>query len=216
MIICTSGMLYLIWCCNLILRIGIFFSIAPDGLYSARTAYNGLFYGSSAFVHHKQIWRSWAPSKCRFFLWLLAQNKCWTPDRLAKGGMNHPARCPLCDQESETINHLLVSCVFSRVFWYNILRKFGLHSLAPQPGDTYFMVWWERASAQVSGLRKKGLDSLLSLGVWLIWKHRNRVVFDGVSPNLTLLLQFAHEEREKWQFAGAKGLSYLAAPPSIS
>jgi hypothetical protein len=144
------------------------FSIAPDGLYSAKAAYNGLFYGSCAFVHHEHelIWRSWAPSKCRF-LWLVAQNKCWTADRLAKRGMNHPARCTLCDQESETINHLLVSCVFSRVFWY-ILRKFGLHSLAPQQGDTYFMVWWERASAQVSGLRKKGLDSLLSLGAWLI------------------------------------------------
>jgi hypothetical protein len=85
--------------------------------------------------------------------------------------MNHPARCPLCDQESETINHLLVSYVFSRVFWYNILRKCGLHSLAPHQGDNYFMVWWERASAQVSGLRKKGLDSLPSLGVWVIWKH---------------------------------------------
>jgi hypothetical protein len=51
------------------------FSIASDDLYSARTAYNGLFYGSRAFVHHKQIWRSWAPSKCRFFLWMVAQNK---------------------------------------------------------------------------------------------------------------------------------------------
>lgn len=29
------------------------FSIAPDGLYSAKAAYNGLFYGSRAFVHHE-------------------------------------------------------------------------------------------------------------------------------------------------------------------
>lgn len=37
-------------------------------------------------------------------------------------------------------------------------------------------------------------------------------MFDGVSPNLTLLLESANEEREKWQVAGAKGLSFLAAP----
>lgn len=55
------------------------------------------------FAHHKQIWRSWAPSKCRFFLWLVAQNKCWTTDHLAKRGMNHPVRCPLFDQDFETI-----------------------------------------------------------------------------------------------------------------
>jgi hypothetical protein len=71
--------------------------------------------------------------------------------------------------------------------------------------------WCERELGQVTGLRKKGLDSLLSLGAWLIWNHRNRVVFDGVAPSLSLLLQTAHEEREKWQVAGAKGLSFLAA-----
>jgi hypothetical protein len=38
--------------------------------------------------------------------------------------------CPLCDQEDETMNHLLISCVFTRIFWYMLLRKFGLHALA--------------------------------------------------------------------------------------
>jgi hypothetical protein len=38
------------------------------------------------------------------------------------------------------------------------------------------------------------------------------VVFDGVSPSLTMLLDFVNEKREKWQAAGAKGLSFLAAP----
>jgi hypothetical protein len=36
----------------------------------------------------------------------------------------------------------------------------------------------------VSGLKRKGLDSLLILGAWMIWKHRNRVVFDGVTPSV--------------------------------
>jgi hypothetical protein len=46
----------------------------------------------------------------------------------------------------------------------------------------------------------------------MIWKHRNEVMFKGVSPNLTLLLESANEEREKWQVARANGLSFLAAP----
>jgi hypothetical protein len=42
-----------------------------------------------------------------------------------------------------------MSCVFLRVFWYNLLRKFGLHSLAPQPDTVSFMDWWEMVSETV-------------------------------------------------------------------
>lgn len=99
---------------------------------------------------------------------------------------------------------------FSRVGWYNILRKFGIHSLSPIQSDTNYMLWWKRVSTIVSGLNRKGLDSLLILGAWMVWKLRNRVVFDGVTPTISLLLESVHEEREKWQVAGARGLSFLA------
>jgi hypothetical protein len=96
--------------------------------------YEGLFLGSVAFSHYKRIWKSLVLPKCHFFIWLVAQKKCWTTDRLAKRGLNHSEKCLLYDQEEETLNHLLVKCSFSREFWYLLLRKFGLHSLAPQSG----------------------------------------------------------------------------------
>jgi len=34
--------------------------------------------------------------------------------------------CGLCSQSRETIDHLLISCPFSREVWFNLLRKFGL------------------------------------------------------------------------------------------
>jgi hypothetical protein len=187
------------------------FIIAPDGKYSAKAAYKGLFLGSCAFGHYKRVWKTWAPSKCLFFLWLVAHNRCWTADRLEKRGLNHPSSCPLCDQEPETINHLLVSCVFARIFWYNLLRKFGLDILAPQLGLTSFLEWWEMVSETVQGMVKKGLNSLISLGAWMIWNHRNRCVFDGQTPSLPSILRQADDERRLWELAGAKGLSFLAA-----
>jgi hypothetical protein len=190
------------------------FSVAPDGKYSAKAAYKGLFLGSCTFGHYKRVWKTWAPAKCRFFLWLVAHNMCWTADRLAKRGLTHPSNCPLCDQEPESINHLLVSCVFARIFWYNLLRKFGLDNFAPQPGLTSFLDWWETSSETVQGMVKKGLSSLISLGGWMIWNHRNRCVFDGQTPSLPSILRQADDERRLWELAGAKGLSFLAAPLS--
>jgi hypothetical protein len=86
---------------------------------------------SSAFLNFR-----FGHQNAVFFIWLVAQNRCWTADRLAKRGLNHPNKCPLCDQDAESINHLVASCVFARVFWYKLLRKFGMHFLAPQPGAT--------------------------------------------------------------------------------
>jgi hypothetical protein len=47
--------------------------------------------------------RTWALAKCRYFVWLVAHSMCWTADRLARQGMDHPEKCPLCNQEEETI-----------------------------------------------------------------------------------------------------------------
>jgi hypothetical protein len=74
-----------------------------------------------------------------------------------------------------------------------------------------FMNWWEQISRVTAGLPGKGLNSLIALGAWTIWKLRNRCVFDGWTPSLALSLRLAGEERLFWEVAGAKGLSYLAA-----
>jgi hypothetical protein len=65
-------------------------------------------------------------------MWLVQHNRCWTVDRLARRGMDHPDCCPLCDQQEETINHLLFSCVFVRQFWDGLLRAADLQELVPQ------------------------------------------------------------------------------------
>lgn len=184
-------------------------SIASDGIYSAKSAYEGLFVGSTSFVHYLRVWKTWAPPKCRCFLWLAAQKRCWTADRLAKRGLDHPSKCPLCDQEAETLGHLLVACVFSREFWFKLLRQLGLQLLAPQPGLPSMLCWEEVSWAVNRPI--KGLNSLIALGAWIIWNHHNKCIFEGWTPNVSLALSLAREEILLWEMAGAKSLSFLAA-----
>ena len=96
------------------------------GQYSVKSVYEGFFVGSTHLGPWERIWKTWAPAKCRFFLWLVAHNRCWTADRLAKRRLPHPEKCPHCDQENESINHLLVGCVFARQFWFHVLAQIGL------------------------------------------------------------------------------------------
>ena len=102
---------------------------SSSGVYSAKSAYEGFFIGVVQFGPWERIWKSWAPGKCKFFMWLVAHNRCWTADRLAKRGLPHPERCPLCDQAEETISRLLVGVVFARQVWASIFQLLGIVQL---------------------------------------------------------------------------------------
>ena len=184
---------------------------STGGQYTTKSAYEALFIGSTQFGAWERIWKSWAPGKCKFFLWTAAHKRCWTADRLARKGLEHPAACPLCNQAQETIDHLLVSCVFARQLWFNLLLRFGLQELAPNLEDEKFDDWWATASRRVTGLVLKGLNSIIILGAWNLWNHRNRCVFDGASPSISNIISSTCVDMHQWSMAGAKGVSYLLA-----
>ena len=56
---------------------------------------------------------------------------------------------------------------------------------------------------------RNGLNSLIILGAWIIWKHRNSCVFDGLGPNVQSALQAFRDETQSWIVGGAKGLAAL-------
>jgi len=51
-----------------------------SGIFSTRLAYRAFFIGSTTFEPWKRIWKSWAPGKCKTFIWLAVHNHCWTAD----------------------------------------------------------------------------------------------------------------------------------------
>jgi hypothetical protein len=74
------------------------------------------------------------------------------------------------------------------------------------------MLWWKRCSDQLHGIARKGLNMLISLGLWILWNHRNACVFDNLSPCLNVAIKITKEERDLWVLGGAKNLDLLTAP----
>jgi hypothetical protein len=128
-----------------------------------------------------------------------------------KKGLPHLHRCLLCDQEEETLNHLQVSCVFTRQFWFSLLQSMGLQNRSPQIGTSSFDGWWDGASKALVGPLHKGLNSIIMLGAWAIWNHRNRCVFNGAQPSISEVLIWVKDEIHYWSLAGARGISNLLA-----
>jgi len=70
-------------------------------------------------------------------------------DRLQKRGLPHPDHCPLCDQEDETVQHILTTCVFARQFWFAVLQPLNLVALVPSRITVSLADWWLRAWRKV-------------------------------------------------------------------
>ena len=85
------------------------------------------------------------PPKVRYFYWLVLHDRCWTAERRKRRGLQDSDDCALCSQASETINHLLVTCVFTKEVWFLVLHAFGLQQLASNPNIiSDFYEWWLR------------------------------------------------------------------------
>ena len=160
----------------------------------------------------KELWKSSAPPKVKFFFWLALHGRLWTADRRKRHGLQDSDACALCNQSAETIDHLFVACVYTRdrETWWRVLHRLQLDELAPALIDELRTRWFQ-ARARLPGAMSKAFDSLVLLVTWCIWKERNRRVFDGVQIQASLMLEQIALEGSAWVDAGFKALALLLA-----
>lgn len=98
---------------------------------------------------------------------------------------------------------------FSHQVWALIFQQLGLLQLMPEPSATRFPGWWRKSIAAVPKDVRNGLNSLIILVAWEVWKHCNACVFDNVRPNIQEVLRSVNTEGGLWCLAGASKLQEL-------
>jgi hypothetical protein len=173
-----------------------------DGEFSTRSCYLACFAGRTAYPGVCQVWNSFAPAKWKFFGWLAVRGRCWTADRLTRRGLTNHGVCPLCRLRGETLDHLLLQCVYSRCVWIRVLREHGLQHLSPASTDR-LTVWWPSVEGRVARPRRRAANSLILLTLRSIWMERNDRVFeDKACPTASLAARITSEWR---QWTDARG-----------
>ena len=124
-----------------------------------------LHVGSTPFLGHRLIWKTWASLRVKIFLWLAFKRRHWTGDSRVRHGLEAQELCYLYDQGQETIDHILSVCPLSREVWFYILNALGRQ--LPQPAATTLR-WWRQLRSLFDGDRRLCLDSLFSLVSWQI------------------------------------------------
>lgn len=182
---------------------------SPDGKYSVSSAYRAFFFGATELRGAKELWRSKALPRVKFFFWLAIHRRLWTAERRWRHGLQDDSACVLCAQEPETIDHLLIGCMVARQLWFALLTALGLQSLAP--ADSMDVVdWWLTSRAEVTADSRPVLDSVVLLISWCIWKERDNRTFNRVTADLhgMIVLSFTRER------TGLLAALLLSAGPS--
>lgn len=173
-----------------------------DKCFSTASAYQSFFSGQLSIKGARLLCKTRAPPKCKFFIWLALHDCCWTAQRRKKRNLQNDDLCALCDQESESIDHLLVSCVFARQIWSTLLQKLGWAIVVPSTVDLSLADWWVSAHKRFTKAARKCFDSMVVLTSWCLWKERNRRTFDHQDRTVSELLALISDEVASWCLAG--------------
>lgn len=87
---------------------------------------------------------------------------------------------------------------------------------AQEQCNANFDEWWSWASFQATGMLQKGLNSIIKLGAWTLWRHCNDCVFNECAPSIATALIMAGEEKCMWDVAGARALSGLPVQGEVA
>jgi hypothetical protein len=126
---------------------------SASGQYSSSLAYATMFHGQSTLIGAKELWKVKASNEFIFFFWLAMQDPCWISERLTRHGLRNNGPCTQCDQQTETIDHLLLICVYKREVWFQGFQPCGWQHLTPQAEDN-LSFWWcahRRLSSSLDG-----------------------------------------------------------------
>ena len=132
----------------------------------------------------KWIWSVHTLPRIQFFIWRCMHNSIGVRETLARRGIAVDTTCPLCNIAAESAAHALRDCHVVKALWYQL----GVC----QSNSNFFTQdlrsWLKSNATAKSNQSQRGLhwNTLFPFAIWLIWKHRNQVVFKNRGANPTL------------------------------
>jgi hypothetical protein len=128
------------------------------------------------------VWKWKCSTKNNIFVWLVLANKVLTWDNLQRRGWQGPNRCPLCEQDLESINHLFVTFPITKLVWQEVLSS--LNCCGSWNEASYDRCLW----SWLHDYHLKAFKEIPTLITWGLWLHRNQALFEGIKQSSTMVV----------------------------
>ena len=142
-------------------------------------------------------------------MWLTVQYRLWTANRCFRHGFqDQRSPCYLCEQEEDTVDHIMMQCVFARQVWYSCFLKMNTNIDLCTTHHSTIVAWWDAAWKHVQKRLRKGFVSMVISICWNLWKQRNGRVFRRTDlRNVGGTVDLIWQELAMWSRAGAAGVT---------
>lgn len=162
----------------------------PNGRLSSRSAYGLLRFGGIYTPVEPFLWGSTAPSRVKFFGWLLSLSRIHTRDVLLRKTIITVVEvgCPCCAAPLETVDHLFFQCGFAASLW----RRLRIDVSSATVADLYCV-------DVSSAVGEASPAAFLLLCIWHLWKWCNAVVFCDKVLSLTTMLKLCRDDAVLWR-----------------
>nr|GFA03089.1 RNA-directed DNA polymerase, eukaryota, reverse transcriptase zinc-binding domain protein [Tanacetum cinerariifolium] len=127
------------------------------------------------FSSDKVSWNKTLPIKVNIHSWRLRMDRLPTRYNVDLRGIDlNSMRCPLCDGDVETSQHLFIDCPVACD-----MRKVisGLWGLMSYPNDLSSLLSWPDSVNFIKPI-KLCFDIVIQTANWVLWRYRNHVCFD--------------------------------------
>jgi hypothetical protein len=131
------------------------------------------FEGAMRSAMGSYVWNAKVVPRCKFFMWLLLQDRLWTATRLQRCGRPNSCFCQLCYRNLETSQHLFCECPIALKVWQGttIWAKQAILHPCNWSGMSSLLDWFKGTLVGAAPAPAPGTLALAILITWAIWKR---------------------------------------------
>ncbi|XP_071740464.1 uncharacterized protein [Rutidosis leptorrhynchoides] len=146
------------------------------------------------------------PKKVEIFVWRALKRRLPVRLELDKRGIDlHSVRCPLCDDDLESVEHTFILCKHALELWD---RVFNWRNLGNFSNVTLQEIFAGNGPTSSSTFGKKIWQALVWTCAYLMWKNRNNLIFKGKGWNGPIALNEIQVKSFEWISQISKGKKF--------
>lgn len=154
------------------------------------------------------IWNNFSPPKAKFFSWLAWRGRQKTKELLHRFGIlagEDVQTCIFCQQDNESIDHIMLHCPFVWKIWSATAEWWGFQWAIPRSIDDLLLCW---LSWKFKKKVKQVWRVLPAAILWSVWRYHNECVFKAVHPHIHDLCECIEVRISIWMRSHFIGSSF--------